>query len=163
MRAKTFFSLFAAVLFLGACAATPNGSSATTGNGQQAVTGATTGNGNGQQTANIGVRSDRVFFDTDQAGLKPEARATIETWVGWLKANPTATVTIAGHTDERGTREYNLALGEKRAASTRNYMIALGVDGSRVRTISYGKERPQVPGHNEAAWRQNRRAVMVRN
>jgi len=156
MRAKTFLSLFVAVLMLAACESTTDGSSATTGTGQQTATG-------GAATANVGIQSDRVFFETDQADLKSESRTTIETWAGWLKANPTATVTIEGHADERGTREYNLALGEKRASSTRNYLVALGVDGSRIRTISYGKERPQVPGHNEAAWQQNRRAVMARN
>ncbi len=104
---------------------------------------------------------DRVFFDFDSYDLKPEARATLERQAAWLKANPGVKVVIEGHCDERGTREYNLALGERRANAAREYLISLGVDPNRMTTISYGKERPVAFGHNEAAWAQNRRAVMV--
>jgi peptidoglycan-associated lipoprotein len=106
---------------------------------------------------------DRVFFGFDRYDLSPEARDTIERQVTWLQRYPQVTVTVEGHADERGTREYNLALGERRANSVRNYMIALGVEPNRVSTISYGKERPVDPASNEAAWAKNRRGVTVVN
>ena len=106
--------------------------------------------------ANVG---DRVFFDFDKYNLKADARGTLEKQAAWLKKWPAATITIEGHCDERGTREYNLALGERRANSVKDYLVALGVNPSRIRTISYGKERPVALGSNEAAWAQNRRGV----
>ncbi len=105
---------------------------------------------------NIG---DRVFFGYDQYNLTPEAQHVLEMQANWMKQYPNVNVTIAGHCDERGTREYNLALGERRANSVRSYLQGLGIDGSRVQTISYGKERPAVMGSDPAAWAQNRRGV----
>ena len=102
---------------------------------------------------------DRVFFGTDQYNISPEARGTLEKQANWLAQYPNLTVTVEGHADERGTREYNLALGERRANSVKNYLVALGVDPRRIETITYGKERPAVPGANESAWAQNRRGV----
>jgi peptidoglycan-associated lipoprotein len=104
---------------------------------------------------------DRVFFGYDKYDLSPEARTTIEKQAQWLKTYPHINVSIEGHCDERGTREYNLALGEKRATAVRNYLVALGIEASRLQTISYGKERPAVTGSDEAAWAQNRRGVLV--
>ena len=104
---------------------------------------------------------DRVFFDFDKYDLKPLARETLEGQSAWLNKYPSVTVTIEGHCDERGTREYNLALGERRAQAAKDYLISLGVDPARVKTISYGKERPVALGHNEAAWSQNRRGTTV--
>lgn len=106
---------------------------------------------------------DRVFFGFDKFDLTPEATATLDRQAGWLKTYKSVTITIEGHADERGTREYNLALGERRANSVKSYLTAQGVDAARVQTISYGKERPQVVGSNEAAWTQNRRGVTVIN
>jgi peptidoglycan-associated lipoprotein len=106
--------------------------------------------------ANVG---DRVFFGYDRHDLAPEARTVLEAQAQWLAQYPTLAVTVEGHADERGTREYNLALGERRANSVKNYLVALGVDPSRINTISYGKERPAVPGSDESAWTQNRRGV----
>ncbi|MDY0029980.1 MAG: peptidoglycan-associated lipoprotein Pal [Pseudobdellovibrionaceae bacterium] len=106
---------------------------------------------------------DRVFFGYDQSDLSYEARTTLERQATWMKQYPSVTVTIEGHADERGTREYNLALGERRAASVRSYLMSLGVDSNRVNTISYGKERPAVPESTAAAWSQNRRGVTVVN
>jgi peptidoglycan-associated lipoprotein len=103
--------------------------------------------------------SDRVFFAFDQYNLSPSARETIDAWARWMKAHNGARVLIEGHCDERGTREYNLALGARRANAIRDYMIALGITANRIRTISYGKERPAVAGSNEAAWAKNRRGV----
>ncbi len=102
---------------------------------------------------------DRVFFETDSSDLTSAARTTLENQATWLKQYPSLGVTIEGHADERGTREYNLALGERRANAVKNYLVALGVSPSRITTISYGKERPAVPGSNDTAWSQNRRGV----
>lgn len=104
---------------------------------------------------------DRAFFDFDKSTLRANGRTTIEGWAAWLKTYPGNKVMIEGHADERGTREYNLALGERRANTSREYLISLGVDPNRVKTISYGKERPAIPGSNENAYAQNRRAVAV--
>ena len=109
--------------------------------------------------ANVG---DRVFFGFDRYDLTPEAQALLQAQVAWLQTFPQYQVVIEGHTDERGTREYNLALGERRANAAANYMVALGLDPNRiVQVISYGKERPAVLGSDEIAWAQNRRAVTV--
>jgi len=102
---------------------------------------------------------DRVFFDFDKAVVRSDGEETLRMQAEFLKQNPGLTMTIAGHCDERGTREYNLALGERRANAARNYLISLGVSSDRLSTISYGKERPIVLGHNEAAWAQNRVGV----
>jgi peptidoglycan-associated lipoprotein len=107
------------------------------------------------------VSSDRVFFDTDQFDIDGEDRATLDSQAGWLKQYPQVRVTIEGHADERGTREYNLALGERRANSAKNYLATLGIDSNRISTISFGKERPDALGSDESAWARNRRAVTV--
>lgn len=104
---------------------------------------------------------DRVYFDFDKFDLQEDARATLEKQAAWLQRNSSVTATIEGHTDERGTRDYNLALGERRANSVRDYLVALGVDANRLKTLSYGKERPVVPDSNQEAWSKNRRGVMV--
>ena len=104
---------------------------------------------------------DRVFFETDSAELTPQARATLDKQVAWLSQYNSYAVLIEGHADERGTREYNLALGARRAATTRNYLASQGVDASRLRTISYGKERPVAVCDDISCWSQNRRAVTV--
>ena len=110
--------------------------------------------------ANVG---DRVFFDTDSSRLDSNAQETLARQAEWLAANPTVTVTIEGHCDERGTREYNLALGDRRATAVRHYLISLGVEPNRISTISYGKERPVALGSNEVAWSKNRRSVTTVN
>jgi peptidoglycan-associated lipoprotein len=106
---------------------------------------------------------DRIFFAFDKSDITAEARATLERQAAFFQKHPELTFTIEGHCDERGTREYNLALGERRANADKNAIVALGVAAARLHTISYGKERPAVVGHNEAAWAQNRRAVTVIN
>ena len=102
---------------------------------------------------------DRVFFGTDRFDLDSEARSTLEAQANWLATYPNLNITVGGHADERGTREYNLALGERRANSVKNYLVALGVDPRRVDTVTYGKERPAVAGNGPSAWSQNRRSV----
>lgn len=102
---------------------------------------------------------DRVFFDTDQSTIRQDGRDVLNRQAEWLKKYTNYQVTVAGHCDERGTREYNLALGERRANAARQYLVAQGIPASRIKTISYGKERPDPVGSDEAAWARNRRAV----
>ena len=104
---------------------------------------------------------DRVFFETDSAELSPQSRDTLDKQAAWLKKYSSYPILIEGHADERGTREYNLALGARRATATRNYLVSRGVDASRLRTISYGKERPVAVCDDISCWSQNRRAVTV--
>jgi peptidoglycan-associated lipoprotein len=104
---------------------------------------------------------DRVFFDLNNSELSQEARQTLDKQAAWLKRYPAVRVTLEGHCDERGTREYNMALGARRANAARAYLVALGVDTDRIQTVSYGAERPAVLGTGEAVWQQNRRAVTV--
>jgi len=109
-----------------------------------------------------GVRaSDRVFFDYNSSVVKSDERPTLDRQATWLKKNPKVKVTVEGHCDERGTREYNLALGERRAHAAKKYLVAAGISANRISTISYGKERPAVVGSNESAYAQNRRAVTI--
>jgi len=100
--------------------------------------------------------SDRVYFDVDQYSLRPDARGALEKQAAWLAKYPTVRVTIEGNADERGTREYNLALGARRAASTKDFLVSLGVAPSRIETVSFGKERPIDGRSNEQAWALNR-------
>ena len=104
---------------------------------------------------------DRVFFDTDQSTLRDDARATLSRQAEWLKRYGNYQITIEGHCDERGTREYNLALGERRATAVRQFLAGQGIPAGRVSTISYGKERPDVVGSDEGSWSRNRRGVTV--
>ncbi len=113
------------------------------------------------QAAPKGVSLEDIFFDFDTAEIRPDAKAGLAQDVAWLQAHPEAAITIEGHCDERGTSEYNLGLGERRAHAARDYLVALGIDPTRLTIISYGKERPFVLGHDEAAWRWNRRDHMV--
>jgi len=104
-----------------------------------------------------------VYFGYDSSALSDDAQATLMRQAGFLRGNPSLTVTIEGHCDERGTREYNLALGERRATAARDYLLAQGVDPARIRVISYGKERPVAAGSTEQSWSKNRRAATVLN
>jgi peptidoglycan-associated lipoprotein len=170
MRFK-FFTLIAAAVLLAACASEPEESATTT------TTGGTVGTGSGTSASTTALPSldprsqewlvvnvgDRVFYDFDSSDLTSEAQDTVEKVVAWMQTYPDVTLAIEGHCDERGTREYNLALGERRANSVRSYMEALGIDGSRLSVISFGKERPAVLGSSESSWAQNRRSVFVVN
>ena len=109
----------------------------------------------------VGLQGDRVFFDTDQYDLDDRDRSTLDAQAQWLHRNPAVRVTIEGHADERGTRDYNLALGDRRANAAKNHLAARGVALQRMTVISYGKERPEALGSDEGAWAQNRRAVTV--
>ncbi len=107
------------------------------------------------------VVGDRVFFETDRFDLDAVAQATLRRQADWLAQNPTATVAIEGHADERGTREYNLALGARRANAVQSFLVSNGVAATRLRTVSFGKERPVALGSDPASWAQNRRSVSV--
>jgi peptidoglycan-associated lipoprotein len=107
------------------------------------------------------VSSDTIHFGTDMYNVDSESQAILDSQAQWLAKYPNTRITIEGHCDERGTREYNLALGDRRANAAKNYLASRGVDASRINTISYGKERPIALGSDESAWAQNRRAVTV--
>ena len=162
MRYK-ILGLIAAVALVAACETASEGGGAQTGGGAKSASTAMTAGAirPGSQEDLVVNVGDRVFFDFDKFNLKADARKTLEKQAAWLKANPSVRVTVEGHCDERGTREYNLALGERRANAAKDYLVSLGVNPGRLKTISYGKERPVAMGSNEAAWAQNRRAVTV--
>jgi peptidoglycan-associated lipoprotein len=179
LRAKLLAAVAVAAL-LGACDSTGTNSGGATGSGGiPAVANAPTGVGSaGVNSGNLGgagaIRpgsqedlaqrvGDRIFYDSDRSDLRADARVTVGGWAGWLRQNAGVSATIEGHADERGTREYNLALGERRAAAARNFLISQGIEARRLATVSYGKERPVVLGSNEQAWAQNRRAVLLVN
>jgi len=152
LRGAKFVVAVAAALSIAACANKTNqladaGMAATPGSQQDFV-------------VNVG---DRVFFETDQTDLTPQARATLDKQAQWLAQYNRYTFTIEGHADERGTREYNIALGARRAQTVREYLISRGIDANRMRTISYGKERPVAVCNDISCWSQNRRAVTVLN
>jgi len=105
--------------------------------------------------------ANTVYFDFDRATVKPGETGKIDEVVRYLQGNPTHAVQIEGHCDERGTEQYNLSLGERRALAVREYLVTAGIQPERAFTISYGESRPAVPGHNEAAWSKNRRGVFV--
>ena len=105
---------------------------------------------------------DRVFFATNKSVLTTASRDTLRKQAAWMRKNSSVTVTLEGHADERGTREYNLALGERRANAVKDYLMTYGISGSRMNVISYGKERPVNSGSNPLAWSQNRRSVTVK-
>ena len=148
------FAALAAAMLVAACANNPNdpnaamnASASTPGSAQDFV-------------VNVG---DRVFFDSDSSELNSQARATLDKQATWLNQYSHYAFTIEGHADERGTREYNIALGARRAQSVRAYLASRGIDSSRMRTISYGKERPVAVCNDISCWSQNRRAVTVLN
>ena len=152
MNSKILGAL-AAVALLAACA-DKNDTGDSTGAGA-----ATSGPVPGSQEDLVANVGDRVFFDFNRSTLKPDARATLDRQSGWLGKYPQVNVQVAGNCDDRGTEEYNLALGQRRANSSRDYLVARGVAGSRISTISYGKDRPTALGDNEQAWAQNRNTI----
>ncbi len=170
---KFLISIFI-VLFVAACATKPKESADSSGSGSSSSGSDVSSEGTITETVGSGIVSgsqedlivnvgDRVFFGYDSSDLDSDALELLQDQVAWLKQNSDVSVTIEGHCDERGTREYNLALGEKRAQAVKNYLIGLGINPDRVSTISYGKERPAVVGSNDGAWAQNRRSVTIVN
>lgn len=151
-RAVRFALAIAATLALGACAKDQN-ADAGFGAGGAATPGSTQ-----DFVVNVG---DRVFFETDSSDLTPTAVATLDKQSSWLQRYPRYTFTIEGHADERGTREYNYSLGSRRAQTVRDYLASRGIQGNRMRIVSYGKERPVAVCNDISCWSQNRRAVTV--
>jgi peptidoglycan-associated lipoprotein len=143
---------FAAVALLAACATPPTAQTTSTGMATATIV-------PGSQEDLVKNVGDRVFFDFDKSALKADAHATLDKQAAWLKQYMQNNVQIAGNCDDRGTEEYNIALGQRRANAARDYLVAKGVAGSRVTTISYGKDRPTAMGDNEQAWAQNRNAI----
>tara|TARA_B100000315_G_scaffold235399_1_gene250304 strand:+ start:156 stop:731 length:576 start_codon:yes stop_codon:yes gene_type:complete len=184
--AKKMVAMAAVLLIAAACSSTSDDNAATVGDGDAADTASaqtdqssatdssadaavdvaaveSSGPIPGSQEDLVQNVGDRVFFEYDSAVLTPEGRRTLERQAEWLRLFPELKIMIEGHCDERGTREYNLALGERRATAARDYLIAFGMDSSRLQTTSYGKERPYALGHNEESWKLNRRSVTVVN
>jgi len=164
MRVK-LMSVLAAVALVAACESTPESSGAAKTSGASTATSSAPARSVGvmagsQEDLVVNV-GDRVFFAYDKFDLSKDAQATLGKQAAWMKKFPSVSLTVEGHCDERGTREYNLALGERRANSAKDYLVGLGVNPARVKTISYGKERPAALSHNEASWAQNRRSVSV--
>ena len=180
---KILLSIFIAA-FISACSTTPKDTAEASGSGsgssEPSVTEPSSGDASiledlintnlgepsilpGSQEDLIVNVGDRVFFSYNSAELDSDAQHLLHEQAAWLKQNYDTSITIEGHCDERGTREYNLALGEQRAQAVKNWFILLGIDSSRLTTISYGKERPAVVGSNDGAWSQNRRSVTTVN
>jgi peptidoglycan-associated lipoprotein len=150
IRGAKFVAVLMAVLAIAACAKKDD---------QSAMGGASAAPGSQQDfVVNVG---DRVFFDTDSSELSDQARGTLDKQAQWLNNYNRYSFTIEGHADERGTREYNIALGARRAETVREYLISRGIAATRMRTISYGKERPVALCNDISCWSQNRRAVTV--
>lgn len=143
-------SAFAAVALLAACESAPAPTPAAA---------VSTGPVPGSQEDLVANVGDRVFYDTDRSTLRPDARTTLERQAAWLAKFAQNNVQIAGNCDERGTQDYNIALGNRRANAARDFLVARGVSAGRITTISYGKDRPTALGSNEQAWAQNRNAI----
>lgn len=155
---RNTFVVLAAVAALSACASRPEPAPTPSGPQAPATSSAPQGPVPGSiEDFRVSV-GDRVFFGYDRFDLTPDARSVLERQAAWLRQYPNARILIAGNCDERGTREYNLALGARRAAAARDYLQSLGVAANRMETVSYGKERPLDPRSNEEAWSVNRNA-----
>lgn len=170
------FALFAVVAFLAACETAPKDAGDAAGSGasgssdtssssssSSSASGGSTSSSSGSSTmtkdeelVSIG---NKVYFDFDSSALSADAKSTLNAQAAFLRSNPSVRITVEGHADERGTREYNLALGDRRASAARDFLVAQGIDGARIKTISYGKERPEMVGSNDEAWAKNRRSV----
>jgi peptidoglycan-associated lipoprotein len=154
-RGFCFAAVIGAAIALAACASNPADQAGAGGPGGPATPGSAQ-----DFVVNVG---DRVFFETDSTELTPQARETLEKQAQWLTRYNRYAFTVEGHADERGTREYNIALGARRAQTVRDYLASRGIEPSRMRTISYGKERPVAVCNDISCWSQNRRAVTVLN
>ena len=182
------FALFAVVAFLAACETAPKDAGDAAGSGasgssdtssssssssdtssssssSSSASGGSTSSSSGSSTmtkdeelVSIG---NKVYFDFDSSALSADAKSTLNAQAAFLRSNPSVRITVEGHADERGTREYNLALGDRRASAARDFLVAQGIDGARIKTISYGKERPEMVGSNDEAWAKNRRSVSI--
>ena len=163
---QRIFAIVAATFLLAACetASQVSGDSASTSASNTASSSSASSSAADKTPAEkLAQVGDTVNFGFDSAELTVSARSTLNRQAAFLSLNPDLMIVIEGHADERGTREYNLALGDRRATAVRDYLVAKGINSARVRTVSYGKERPAVAGSDEAAWAKNRRAATVLN
>ena len=157
-----FIAVAGALLMLAACSSTPEPAGGPGGpEGPGGISGPRFGPGSQQDLAS--TAGDRVFFEYDRADISAGGQQILKRQSEWLRRYANVSVTIEGHCDERGTREYNLALGERRAQAVKNVLVALGIPASRVATISYGKERPEIPHSDDQSYAQNRRGVTTVN
>ena len=160
----------ASALLLGACASSSKhdgadqnaDSSSTQAYGEGAGTGTQIEADDARTAAERALTNNVVYFDYDSSAIKPEGQAIVDAYAKYLVANPVAKVRVEGHTDERGTREYNIALGERRANAIKDSLMSQGVTGAQVSVLSYGEERPAAEGHDESADAQNRRGQIIR-
>jgi peptidoglycan-associated lipoprotein len=150
------YAALAGAAFLAACSSTPPATTGNSGGMGTPVTGSTDVGGTEEGLVRVG---DRVFFAFNESNISDEAQATLDKQASWMAKYPNVTVQVAGNCDDRGTEEYNLALGQRRANAARDYLVAKGVASSRITTISYGKDRPTALGDDEQAWAQNRNAI----
>ena len=173
---QRLLALFAVAFLFAACETASNvtgdsvsGSSSSSATGSTSATAAASESATAPSSATSATQmsdaeklaqvGNTVYFGFDSAELSGKAQATLDRQAAFLNVNPALVVTVEGHADERGTREYNLALGDRRATAVRDYLLAKGLNSARVRTVSYGKERPAVSGSNEGSWEKNRRAA----
>ena len=170
---KNIISVIVAAIILAACATTP--SETTSASQSSSSSSSSTSDILSQTLVKDGVYigddtvemlavdvPDRVFFAYDSYAINSFAQTSLKKQAQWLKANPSVTISVQGHADERGTREYNLALGDRRASAAKDFLMSQGISSNRVTTISFGKERPVKSGSNDTAWAQNRRSVTLR-
>lgn len=163
-KSGTVALLLAGCIALSACASkAPKQLPPDPGASTTTVTGAVSGPVPGSQADFVAFTQgqDTIYFDTDRYNIDSVDAAALQMQAQWLQRYPSKRATLEGHADERGTRDYNLALGERRANSAKNYLVSVGIDPSRLSTVSYGKERPVALGSDEASWAKNRRAVTV--
>ncbi|MDC1382450.1 peptidoglycan-associated lipoprotein Pal [Candidatus Puniceispirillum sp.] len=173
---QRIFVLFSVAFLFAACetasnvageSASGSTSSSATGNSTASSSGLTSsGSAKAKQTSNsekLAQVGDTVYFGFDSSELDADSLIMLDRQAAFLNVNPTLVVIVEGHADERGTREYNLALGDRRAVAVRDYLLAKGLNSARIRTVSYGKERPVIEGSNDTAWSKNRRASTVLN
>jgi peptidoglycan-associated lipoprotein len=175
---QRLLALFTVAFFFAACETASNvngdsasGSSSSSATGSSSASAAQTTTASGSATTatqmndaeKLAQVGNTVFFGFDSADLSGKAQLTLDRQAAFFNVNPTLIVIVEGHADERGTREYNLALGDRRATTVRDYLLAKGLNSARIRTVSYGKERPVVSGSNESSWEKNRRAATVLN
>ena len=169
------FALFAIVAFLAACETAPKDAgdaagSGASGSSDTSSSSSSSSSASGSSSSSSGSSTmtkdeelvsigNKVYFDFDSSALSADAKSTLNAQAAFLRSNPSVRITVEGHADERGTREYNLALGDRRASAARDFLVAQGIDGARIKTISYGKERPEMVGSNDEAWAKNRRSV----
>jgi peptidoglycan-associated lipoprotein len=165
MMFQRILAIVAATFLFAACetASEVGGDSASTSSVSSASSASSSAAAAKTEADKLAEVGNTVYFDFDSSELSENAQMTLNRQAAFLNVNPTLVIVVEGHADERGTREYNLALGDRRATAVRDYLLAKGLNSARVRTVSYGKERPAVEGSTEAAWEKNRRAATVLN